>query len=164
MLQNTDLVLLLSDLQNQGTNVDDMLEEVVTSSDIPLDVLKFINSKRQLDITEFYELLRKNYNKKKSNLYINIIKEKTDLDISEILVIMSAYLLQIVLFAKHLEDNTLFLKHVRAEEISRYLNNYFSTFDILPLLKLIKLIRIDMLAFEYINGRRDLEGNIVNFK
>ena len=43
MLQNTDLVLLLSDLQTQGINVDDMLEEAVTSSDISLDVLKFIN-------------------------------------------------------------------------------------------------------------------------
>lgn len=161
MLQNTDLVLLLSELQDKGINVDDMLEETLVSSNVSFDVLKFINNNRQLDVTSFYELLRKNYNKKKSNLYINIVKEKEQLDVSELLTTVSAFLLQACLFAKHLENDTMFYKHVRLDELTKYLNNYFTTYDILPLLKLLKLIRIDLLAFEYINGRRDLDGNII---
>lgn len=153
MLTKTDLVLLLTELEDSGINVDAQINKLLSVEAISYDVLKFINDNRQFDVSIFYELLRKNYNHKKSNLYINLVKEELD-NPTEVLITLSALNLQILLFAKKLADNKMFLKHSRAEEITQVLHNYYKTYDLIPCLKLLKLIKADLIAFEQINGHR----------
>lgn len=153
MLTKQDLLLLLTDIEDSGINVDNQITRLLRSETITYDSLKFINDNRQFDVSVFYELLRKNYNHKKSTLYINLVKEELD-NPNEALVTLSALNLQIILFAKKLSDNKMFLKHSRAEEITRVLNNYYKTYDLIPCLKLLKLIKADLVAFEQIIGHR----------
>ena len=75
MITKNDCILLLTDLQDSGVDIGTNILKVITSPTVPMDVLTFINEHRQLDLTTFYEKLRKNYNNKKSKLYINLIKE-----------------------------------------------------------------------------------------
>lgn len=154
MVTKDDLMLLLTELQETGLNVDSQLFKAATSSSIPLDVLKFINNERQLDVASFYELLRKNYNAKKSPLYKNIVREDIASKPTEVLTTLASLNLQILLFAKKLEDDKMFLRHSRAEEITRVLNNYYKTYDLLPCVKLLRLIKADLCAFEFVAGRR----------
>ncbi len=154
MITNNDCILLLSELENKG-NVDagNLIMKIAGKSSIDLDVLKFINENKPLEVIEFYEHIRKNYNKKKSNLYINIVKEIEQP--YEVLTTLSSLLTQILLYSKKLEDNqTLFLKHSRAEEISKVLAYYFKTYDITKAIQLLKLIKLDLLALETVQGRR----------
>ena len=148
MLQKNDLVLLLTEMQENGAEITDQLKKVVTSATIPMDVLKFINDNRQLDVASFYERLRKNYNNKKSDLYKNIVKEIDEP--MEILTTLSAYALQVILYSKHAENEHMFFKHSRVEEVTRVLNNYYKTYDITSAIKLLRLIKIDLKAFESI--------------
>lgn len=159
MITSNDVILLLADLESYGKSkeeVDSLITKTISSSTIPLDVLKIINTMRPLEVVDFYEYIRKSYNNKKSNIYINIVKEIEKPD--EVLTTLSALLTQILLFNKKLEKNkTLFLKHARAEEISKVLSYYFKTYDLSKPIELLKLIKADILALEYINGRRDNE-------
>lgn len=149
MLTKNDLLLLLTDLEAQGINVTREVNKLVRSEGITPDVLKFINDNRQFDVAAFYEMLRKNYNYKKSSLYINLVKEEFS-DPSEVLVTLCALNLQIMLYAKKLSDNKLFLKHSRGEEISYVINNYYKSYDLIPCLKVLKMIKADLKAFEAI--------------
>lgn len=153
MITKNDILLLLTELQESGADVKLYFTKAITAPNVSLEVLKFINDQRQLDVAAFYELLRKNYNSKKSPLYKNIVKEDMDKP-DEVLTTLAALNLQILLFAKKLDDDKMFLKHSRAEEITRVLNNYYKTYDLLPCLKLVKLIKADLVAFETVAGRR----------
>lgn len=148
MLQKNDLVLLLTEMQENGAEITDLLKKVVTSATIPMDVLKYINDNRQLDVATFYERLRKNYNNKRSDLYKNIVKDIDDPQ--EVLTTLSAYALQVILFSKHTDNEQMFFKHSRVEEVTRVLNNYYKTYDITSAMKLLRLIKIDLKAFESI--------------
>lgn len=152
MISKNDVVLLLTDLQDSGVDIGNAIIDVFRSSTIPLSVVKFINDHRPLDLTLFYEQLRKNYNHKKSKLYINIVKEIEDPD--EIISTLSAYQLQVILFSKKAENPQMFLQHARAREISLVLTKYFTDFDLTICLDLLKLIKADLLACETISGRR----------
>lgn len=150
MITRNDCILLLTDIQNQtGENTQKYIKDLFKSTDIDINILKYINSKRQLELTKFYEKLRKSYNNKKSSLYINIVKE-TD-DPTDVLTTLSSLNLQILLFAKHLEDKAMFFNHARSQEITLVLNNYFKTYDIQPCLKLLKLIKADLKVCEMID-------------
>lgn len=149
MISKSDILLLLTDLEDKGINISKYTNTLFKTQELPLDVIKFINDNRQLDVLAFYELLRKNYNKKKSPLYKNIVTE-TLKDPQDVIVILSALALQISLFANKLEDNKLFLKHSRVIEITEALNNYYKNYDLIPCLKLLKLIKTDLKAFESI--------------
>jgi len=153
MITKNDTLLLLTELQESGVNVATYFTKAAVAPNVSLEVLKFINDQRQLDVAAFYELLRKNYNSKKSPLYKNIVKEDIEQP-NDVLTTLAALNLQILLFAKKLEDDKMFLKHSRAEEITRVLNNYYKTYDLLPCLKLVKLIKADLVAFETVAGRR----------
>ena len=80
MISKTDCILLLTDLEKKGIDVKEKLNEAVNHPSISLDVLKFINNNRQMDLTAFYKHIRKSYNNKKSKLYINIVKEIEDVN------------------------------------------------------------------------------------
>ena len=138
--------MLLTELQEKGEDVSKYIKTLYKTPEIPLDTIKFINEHRELDVVSFYEKLRSNYNHKKSDLYINIVKETDDL--SEILTTMAAYNLQVLLFAKKLTDKDAFYKASRVEEVTRVLNNYYKTYDIDKCRLLLALIKADIKLFE----------------
>ena len=148
MISKNDCILLLTELQNEGINTRDKLEQLLTSNQLPLDIIKFINDNRQLDLSNFYEGIRKSYNQKNSNLYINIVKEIEDP--TEVLTTLSAMLTQILRYSKKAENKSMFLRHSRADEITKALYNYFSTFDITVCIKLLRIIKADIKALESI--------------
>lgn len=152
MLKSSDLLLLLTELDEKGVDTTPYITKVTTSPNIDLDTLKFINANRQLDVTKFYEKLRHSYNNKKSKLYINIVKD--EINPKECLTTLASLNLQILLFSEAAENKEMFLSHSRAEEITRVLNHYYKTYDLIPCYKLLKLIRADLFALESSIGRR----------
>lgn len=124
MILKNDCYLLLADLQNKGIDTTDAINELISSTTIPMSVIKFINDNRQLDLMKFYEKVRKSYNQKKSNLYINIVKEIEEP--SEVLTTLSAMLTQVLRYSEEVADKQMFLRHARANDISKVLSLYLS--------------------------------------
>jgi hypothetical protein len=150
MLKTNDLILLLTELEEKGIEgASQQLRYLLTKSEISLDVLKFINSNRILDVAHFYEQIRKSYNAKKSSLYVNLVREEVK-DPKDMLTTLASLNLQILLFANHLDNPQMFLSHSRAEEITRVLNNYYRTYDLKPVVALRSLIKADLKSFESI--------------
>lgn len=145
---------ILIKLEDRGVNIDNYMRKLVVSKEIPLDVLKFISQHRGIEVANFYEMLRKKYNQKKSPLYLNIVKEVSQPD--EVITTLSCLLTQITLYGNKLEAKDGFIKEVRAEEITRVLNEYFKTGVYDTCVSLLKIIKSDLLVLEYINGRREL--------
>ena len=106
MLRKNDCLMLLTELEALGYDVDVQMKKLMMSKDLSLDVIKFINDCRPLDVTNFYNHLRVNYNKKKSKLYINIVKEIDEPD--EVLTTLASLNLQILLYSREVEDKQLF--------------------------------------------------------
>jgi len=148
MISRSDILLLASEYPD----ID--VSEVYKSNDIPIEVLKQINNKRPLELISFYEKLRKSYNNKKSKLYINIMKFNGNaiMDSNTILTTLSAMLNQILQYK--CDNKVMFYKHSRADEITKVLEIYFKTHDILPARQLLNLIRTDIYALEIISGRK----------
>jgi hypothetical protein len=79
MITKNDCLSILVKLEDSGVkNIDTYMRKLLVSREIPLEVLKFISDNHGLDISNFYEMLRKNHNKKKSPLYTNIVREQTE--------------------------------------------------------------------------------------
>lgn len=147
MLRKNDLILLLTRMQDDGVDSSAQIRKVIASKDIPMDVVRFVNDNRQLDVTRFYEQIRKSYNEKRSSLYINLVREDLK-DPKDALTTLASFNLQVLLFARHLDNPTMFLSHSRAEEVTRVLNNYYRTYDLSPVMTLRTLIKSDLKAFE----------------
>lgn len=154
MITKNDCLSILVKLGDNGIAVDPYIKKLVVSKEPPLEVLRFIATNRGIEVANFYEMLRKSHNVKKSPLYTNIVKEISEID--EVITTLSCLLTQIILYNKKLESKGNFLKEVRAEEISRVLNHYFKTEDATAAVSLLKLIKSDLLVLEYVAGRRDL--------
>lgn len=148
MISKNDCILLLADLDSRGFDTKEQITALLGSTQLPLSVIKFINDNRQLDLSRFYEGIRKSYNKKSSNLYINIVKEIEEP--TEVLTTLSAMLTQILRYSKNVENKSMFLRHARADDITKVLNNYFNTFDITLCIKLLRIIKADIKALESI--------------
>ena len=144
VISKQDCMLLLSEMGDTSR-----LKDLITMDSPSLDIIKFINDNRELDLTRFYEKIRKSYNQKHSKLYINLVKEIEEP--AEVIITLSALLTQILIFAKNADDRSMFLKHARADEISAVLNNYFKTFDITNCLKLSRLIKADLKICDYLS-------------
>ena len=100
MITKSDLILLLTNLQEEGIDVQKELRQTFQTNDL-MPILKFINSKRQLSATEFYTHIRKSYNHKKSVLYKNIVSEEIA-EAEDVLTTLASLNLQILLFCKKL--------------------------------------------------------------
>ena len=70
MLNRNDLILILTEMEDKGIDTHEQLTRVFTSQEFPIDVVKFINNQRVLDVVRFYEHIRKSYNQKKSKLLV----------------------------------------------------------------------------------------------
>jgi CDP-glycerol glycerophosphotransferase (TagB/SpsB family) len=150
MLKTTDLILLLTELEEKGVEgSSQQIRELVNKGEILFETLKFINDNRLLDVANFYEQIRKSYNSKKSSLYINLVREEVK-NPKDMLTTLASLNLQILLFANHIENPQMFLSHSRAEEITRVLNNYYRTYDLKPVVALRSLIKADLKSFESI--------------
>lgn len=149
MISKTDCILLLTDLQKKGIEVDEKLNEAISSANVSIEVLKFINDNRQMDLTAFYEHIRKSYNQKHSPLYKNIVIEELK-NPNDSLTTLSALLTQILLFSKKVENKQMFLRHARCNEITAVLNNYFKTYDLTNCIKMLRVIKADLKALESI--------------
>lgn len=153
MITKNDCLTLLVSLEDKGININAPMKRLIASKEIPLDVLKFILEHRGIEVANFYEMLRKKHNQKKSSLYHNIVKEVTDTD--ELITTLACLLVQITLYSKKLETNReIFQREIRAEEITRVLNNYYSTGEFDQCLALLKLLKTDLIVLEHISGRR----------
>lgn len=150
MISRSDIVLLLTELQNNGEDVSKEISDLYKSPTIPLNILKKINDKRPLDLLQFYEKLRDSYNNKRSKLYINIMKSDENLiqDAKITLTTLSALLNQILQY--DVQDKPMFLKHARADEITKVLDIYFNTYNIEPAYKLLALIKADIKVLEMV--------------
>lgn len=152
MITKQDVLTLLTEMQNKGIEgAKAHFKSSMLREDISLDTLKFINDNRQLEVTQFYDMIRKNYNQKKSPLYKNIVKEEYK-EPEEVLTTLAALNLQILLFNKNLQEGQkrMFLSHSRAQEIVEVLDNYYKTYDLRPCLNLLYLIKSDLKALERI--------------
>ena len=157
MITKNDCLSILVKLEDTGVkNIDTYMRKLLVSREIPLEVLKFISDNRGLEISKFYEMVRRNHNKKKSPLYTNIVREQTD--IKNVVLTLSCLLTQIFLYGNKLEKPELFFKEARAEEITRVLNEYFTTGIAENCCNLLKIIKSDLVVLEYIAGRRDLNN------
>ena len=157
MITKNDCLSILTKLDESGVSgVNQYVRKLVVARDIPLEVLKFISDNRGLEVSKFYEMLRRSHNQKKSPLYTNILKEVDDPQ--EVVTTLSCLLTQILLYGKKLESRDQFFREVRAEELTRVLNNYFKTGLYEECLNLIKVIKSDLLVLEYIAGRRELNA------
>lgn len=154
MITKNDCMSILIKLEDRGVNIDNYMRKLAVSKEIPLEVLKFISQHRGIEVANFYEMLRKKHNQKKSPLYLNIVKEVSTLD--DVITTLVCLLTQITLYSNKLDNKDSFLKEVRAEEITRVLNEYFKegTYD--TCIALLKIIKSDLLVLEYIAGRRNL--------
>lgn len=152
MISRSDCILLLTDLQKSGTNINPMMQRLLSEQEVPLEVIEFINSKRTLSLRAFYEKLRKSYNNKKSRLYVNIVKYENKPD--EVLTTLSSLLLQTLLFSKTVDDPQMFLRHCRFDEITSCLYNYSQTYDLTDCLKLLSIIKCDLKCLEQISNRK----------
>ncbi len=150
MLTKSDCLMLLSELSDEGIDTKEVTSQLVRSHSIDVDVLKFINEHRTLEILSFYDRLRVNYNNKKSKLYKSIVQMDEKLP-KDAVVTLSSLLTQILLYSNTVMNRELFLKHSRADEISKVLSNYFTTYDLTLCVSLLTLIRADLKVLEELN-------------
>ena len=78
MINKSDLMTVLVALEDRGLDINQPMKKLVTSKEIPHEVLKFILDNRGIEVANFYEMLRKKHNDKKSPLYHNIVKDITN--------------------------------------------------------------------------------------
>ena len=71
MITKTDLMTILVSLEDNGVNIDNQMKKLLTAKEIPIETLKFILDNRGIEVANFYEMLRKKHNQKKSPLYLN---------------------------------------------------------------------------------------------
>lgn len=155
MITKNDCLSILVRLEDSGVaNIDTYMRKLLVSREIPLEVLKFISDNRGLEISKFYEMIRKNHNKNKSPLYTNIVREQSE--VKDVTLTLSCLLTQILLYGNKLEQPEIFFKEARADEITRVLNEYFQTGFSENCSNLLKVIKSDLLVLEYIAGRREL--------
>lgn len=149
MITKNDCLLLLTMIP-QSEELNKMVQHTLKSTSVDLRVVKFINEHRPLDANIFYEKIRKAYNNKKSMLYKNIVTCDEEDCSNTVLTTLAALNLQILLFTKEVENDKMFLSHMRFEEITESLLNYSKTYDLIPCIKVLQLIKADLKAFEFI--------------
>lgn len=159
MITKNECLTLLMRLEGQGVNIDAHMRAVLLAKNPPVETLKFIAKNKGFEAAEFYEMLRKKTNQKKSPLYKNILRGVTT--IQESITTLTCLLTQIVLYSSKLEDPGVasrFLQGARAGEIANALKEYFEVQNPELCLNLLKLINADIKVLEFLRGQRELSA------
>lgn len=154
MLTKNDCMSILVDLENTGLHINDQMRALLSSKEIPLEVLKFIVSNKGVEASNFYEFLRRKHNEKKSKLYTNLLRDLDDE--FDIITTLSSLVTQIFLHGSKIENYSKFYREIRLEEILRVLHEYSETEQVESCKKVLSLIKSDLMVFEYLNDRRKL--------
>lgn len=101
-----------------------------------------------MDLCLFYEKLRKSYNEKRSKLYLNIVRDLNEDSVQEVLTTLASLSLQILLFRPKAENMELFIRASRLDEINKVILHYTNTYDIIPAIKLLRIIKADLKCLE----------------
>lgn len=149
MITKNDCLLLLSELGDSGVDIASIYNVALNYNGVNLQVVKFINAHRQFEANKFYEKLRKSYNAKHSVLYKNIVRFDELTASDDILTTLASLNLQILLYSKNVSDKEFFLKQVRFPEICSVLMDYSNSYNLVPCIKLLHVIRADLKAFEF---------------
>lgn len=158
MITKTECLGLLFELKDLGVECSSQIQHLLSLPEPDINTIKFINDNKELNVRKFYEKLRKSYNKKKSNLYINLVKEPSaTTNPKDILCTLASLQLQILLFNKTIDD-TNFLQNMRFDEISTVLLNYYRTKDIIPCQKLLGFVKSDLKVLEEISAGNNVIG------
>ena len=147
-ISKTDCLILLNELQESGIDCSNEVKTLLRSSGPSVEVLKFINDNRPLDLAMFYEKLRKSYNNKKSTLYINLMKDPDPENINKVLSTLNSYSLQATLFSEQLQNKQMYYRFSRQKEENQCLYYYTKTYDLTPCIKLLSLIKADIKVLE----------------
>ena len=147
MITKQDVLLLLARLKDENIDCSSYVTETVKDG-VNIDTLKFINDNRQLELSKFYEKLRKSNNEKKSRLYSQIMKDYTEEDVYDIICALNSYALQVCIFARDIEDKPMFFRFSRLNEIYKCLENYSRTYNIVNCMKLLHYIKSDIKVLE----------------
>lgn len=147
-ISKTDCLVLLNELSDNGVDASPMIRKLFKLSEPSIEILKFINDNRQLDLVAFYEKIRKSYNNKKSTLYINLMKDPDINNINDVLTTLNSYALQATLFAKSVTNKQIFFRFARLQEVYQCLYYYTKTYDLTNCLKLLSLIKSDIKILE----------------
>lgn len=146
-----DCLVLLNSLKTDGVDVSEMTKKAALSKEVSLEVIEFINKNRPFEVSKFYEKLRKSYNDKRSQLYKQIVRSDEVEEPKDIIITLSSLGLQIMLYAKQFEDPQMFLQQARYQELASCLYKYSISYDLLPAINLLRLVKMDLKAFEYWN-------------
>ena len=153
MITKNDCLLLLVELKDnfpdKKAEIDSYIKKLLISASPSVELIKFINDSKELNLRSFYEKLRKSYNQGNSKLYKNIVNE-TELEPKELLCCLGALQQQVLLYYKMLDDKS-FLNQARFDRITMCLLNYYKTGDIVPCQQLLNLFRIDLKFLEEIS-------------
>ena len=153
MITKNDCLLLLVEIKenypDKKEEIDNYIKKLLISSIPSVEIIKYINDNKELNLRSFYERLRKSYNQGHSKLYKNIVNE-TELEPKELLCCLGALQQQVLLYYKMLDDKS-FLNQARFDQISKCLLNYYKTGDIVPCQQLLNLFRVDLKFLEEIS-------------
>lgn len=153
MLSRQECYKLLMELKQKGLeDTDKYFLQLTRCTSVPLEVIKYINTHRELDVTKFYEALRKENNNRKSKLYINIMKEIDDPD--ELLITLSSLITKIFIFSKELKavEKINFFKNVKLEQLESAIMLYSRTGDVTGCINLLSRIKNDIKILESSKG------------
>lgn len=147
MISKNDVLVLLSDLKDSGVDTSVMTRKLLQTG-VSTEILTFINDNRPLDLANFYEKIRHTYNSHRSKLYINIMRETTIDNPSEVLTTLNAYAQQCLLFSRDLENRQVFLRFARLAEVYKALYYWSTSYDPTPAIELLKRIKNDIKVLE----------------
>lgn len=156
MISKNDCMSILVSLEDKGININQYMHKLLISKDIPIEVLQFIADNRGFEATAFYEMLRKNHNKNKSPLYINLLRGQDDP--KELLITLSCLLTQVMLYSKKLNNPINFLNEIRFKELAKAMYNYSESGLIDEVLLVLRAVKTDLLVLEYLAGRREMQA------
>ena len=148
MLTRQDCYKMLLDIKAKGINIEEQLKEVVKSPTVPKNVIRFISENTDLKILQFYEVLRKQNNKKNSKLYINIMKGLEDP--TELLITLSSLITRIFIFSKTLDNSEkkMFFENVNLQKIINAQQSYLINYDISECVECLNAIKRDIKLLE----------------
>lgn len=147
-ISKDDCMLLLTALNKNGVDTKSQLTRLVMNGKPDLELLKFINDNRPLDLSKFYEYLRKSYNNKRSKLYINIMRDLPEDNIIDVVTTLNAYAQQILLFGRNVDNRDIFYRFSRLSEVYQCLYIYSSKGNLNPSITLLRLIKTDIKTLE----------------